>query len=150
MFQGRFEHTIDDKGRLAVPSPFRRRLAGEDSAEATVVVTISDQCLSAYALPEWEGKLAQIGKLNQFDPKVMAFKRIFVGCAQECLIDKAGRILVPQDLRRDAGIEKDCVIVGQIEKFEIWAGERWQRAFSQLSDQVGAIYASLASSGISL
>ena len=65
MFQGRFEHTIDDKGRLAVPSPFRRRLAGEDSAEATVVVTISDQCLSAYALPEWEGKLAQIGKLNQ-------------------------------------------------------------------------------------
>jgi MraZ protein len=150
MFQGRFEHNLDDKGRVAVPSAFRKKLGGEESAEATVIVTISDQCLAAYPMPEWEAKLAQIAKLNQFDPKVMAFKRIFVGCAQECPIDKAGRILVPADLRRDAGIERECLFVGQIEKFEIWGAERWRRSFDKLSDQVGAIYASLAETGIQL
>ena len=151
MFQGRFEHSLDDKGRLAVPSPFRKRLGDtEGMGEASVIVTISDQCLAAYPMPEWEQKLTAIAKLNQFDPKVMAFKRVFVGCAQECNVDKAGRILVPADLRRDAQIERECVIVGQMEKFEIWAADRWQRSFSQLTDQVGAIYASLASFGVSL
>jgi MraZ protein len=152
VFQGRFEHSLDDKGRLAVPSPFRKRLGGDGdaAAECSVIVTISDQCLAAYPMPEWEQKLAAIAKLNQFDPKVMAFKRVFVGCAQECNVDKAGRILVPADLRRDAQIVRECVIVGQMEKFEIWAADRWQRSFSQLTDQVGAIYASLASFGVSL
>ena len=151
MFQGRFEHNLDDKGRLAVPSAFRKKLGPEtDGGEATVFVTISDQCLAAYPQAEWEAKLGQIAKLNQFDPKVMAFKRIFVGCAQECPLDKGGRILIPSDLRRDAQIERECVVLGQIEKFEIWSAERWQRSFHQLSDQVGAIYASLAEHGIQL
>lgn len=149
MFQGRFEHNLDDKGRMAVPSSFRKRLGGEDQ-EGTVVVTISDQCLAAYPLSEWEVKLSQIAKLNQLDPRVMAFKRIFVGCAQECPVDKAGRILVPADLRRDAGIDRAAVVVGQIDKFEIWSQERWNRNFAQLTDQVGAIYASLADTGIQL
>lgn len=149
MFQGRFEHNLDDKGRMAVPSSFRKKLGGEDQ-EATVVVTISDQCLAAYPLAEWDVKLSQIAKLNQLDPRVMAFKRIFVGCAQECPVDKAGRILVPADLRRDAGIDRAAVVVGQIDKFEIWSQERWNRNFAQLTDQVGAIYASLADTGIQL
>jgi len=149
VFQGRFEHNLDDKGRMAVPSSFRKRLGGEDQ-EGTVVVTISDQCLAAYPLSEWEVKLSQIAKLNQLDPRVMAFKRIFVGCAQECPVDKAGRILVPADLRRDAGIDRAAVVVGQIDKFEIWSQERWNRNFAQLTDQVGAIYASLADTGIQL
>ena len=149
MFQGKFEHTLDDKGRLAIPSPFRRKL-GADSADTTLMVTISDQCLAAYPMAEWEQKLAAITKLNQLDPRVMAFKRIFIGCAQECPLDKAGRILIPADLRRDAQIDKDCVLVGQLEKFELWGAERWQRSFDQLTDQVGAIYASLADFGIQI
>lgn len=150
VFQGKFEHTLDDKGRLAVPSPFRRLLGAEDASESSVVVTISDQCLAAYPETEWQGKLAAIAKLNQLDPRVMAFKRIFIGCAQECAVDKAGRILVPEGLRRDAGIEKECVVIGQLEKFEIWSAERWSRSFNQLTDQVGAIYASLADFGVQI
>jgi len=149
VFQGRFEHALDDKGRLAVPSALRRRLV-EDGGETTIIITISDQCLAAYPMGEWETKLAQIAKLNQFEPRVMAFKRIFVGCAQECLLDKAGRILIPHDLRRDAGIERDCVVIGQIEKFELWSAERWQRSFNQLTDQAGSIYAALADRGIQI
>ncbi len=150
MFQGKFEHTLDDKGRLAVPSPFRRKLGGEDVEGLALVVTISDQCLAAYPMAEWDAKLAIIAKLNQFDTKVMAFKRVFIGCAQECPIDKAGRILIPQDLRRDARIERDCVIVGQLEKLEIWSAERWQSSFNQLADSVGSIYESLANTGINI
>ncbi len=149
MFQGRFEHALDDKGRLAVPASLRRRLV-EDGGETTIIVTISDQCLAAYPMSEWEQKLTQIGRLNQFEPRVMAFKRIFVGCAQECLLDKAGRVLIPADLRRDAGIERDCVVIGQLEKFEIWSAERWQRSFNQLTDQAGSIYAALADRGIQI
>jgi MraZ protein len=150
LFQGKFEHTLDDKGRLAIPSPFRKKLGNEESGEAVLMVTISDQCLAAYPLPEWEEKMAKIAKLNQFDPKVSAFKRIFVGCAQECMIDKAGRILVPADLRRHAGLERDAVVVGQLEKIEIWGTERWQANYNQLTDQVGSVYASLADFGIQI
>jgi MraZ protein len=151
VFQGKFEHTLDDKGRMAVPSPFRRRLGDEDSeAGATVVVTISDQCLAAYPLEEWAKKVEIIGKLNQLNPDVMAFKRFFIGSAQECPVDKGGRILLSADLRRHAGLEKDCMVVGQLDKFEIWSTERWNKTFAQLSDQVATIYGSMAGFGISL
>ncbi len=150
MFQGKFEHTLDDKGRLAVPSPFRKRLSENESDDVALMVTISDQCLAAYPLAEWNLKLAAVARLNQFDPKVMAFKRVFIGCAQECAIDKAGRIQLPQDLRRDAGLEKDCIVLGLLEKIEIWSAERWQRSFNQFTDQAGQIYASLAEAGITI
>lgn len=150
MFQGKFEHTLDDKGRLAIPSPFRKRLGETEAEDVALMVTISDQCLAAYPMAEWQQKLAAVARLNQFDPKVMAFKRIFIGCAQECVIDKAGRIQLPQDLRKDAGLDKDCVVLGQLEKIEIWAEDRWRRAFNQFTDQAGAIYASLAEAGITI
>lgn len=151
MFQGKFEHSVDEKGRMAIPAPFRKKLAtGDDSEEINVYVTISDQCLAAYTASEWSTKMAQISKLNQFDPKVMAFKRIFVGCAQECPVDKAGRILLPADLRKNMRIDRDCVVIGQIEKFEIWSTERWNDSYNQLSDQVATVYASLAEFGIQI
>lgn len=151
MFQGKFEHTVDDKGRIAIPAPFRKKLqADPENEDVSVYVTISDQCLAVYSSDEWASKIAQIAKLNQFDPKIMAFKRIFVGCAQECSIDKAGRILLPTDLRRDLKIDRNCVVVGQIEKFEIWSAERWNDSYNQLSDQVASVYASLAEFGIQI
>jgi len=151
MLQGRFEHNLDDKGRVAVPSAFRRSTFDESTETGNLVyITISDQCLAAYPKAEWDRKITQIGALNQLDPRVLAFKRIFVGCAQECQIDKAGRILIPQDLRRDAGIEREIVLVGQIDKFEIWSRDRWDRTFPQMTDQLGGIYQSLADLGIQL
>ena len=149
MFQGRFEHTIDEKGRLAIPSAFRKRLMG-DADEGTVMLTIWDQCLAAFPLHEWEAKLTAISKMNQLDPKVSLLKRLFVGCAHECQIDKAGRILVPHELRRDAQLDKNCVILGQIEKFEIWSAEKWHQTFNQLADQVGDVFAALAGSGVQI
>ena len=150
MFQGRFEHNLDDKGRMAIPAPFRKQLADDAEQSAGVVVTISDQCLVAYPPATWQAKVEQISRLNQLDPKVTAFKRLIIGCAQDCPVDKAGRILVPQDLRRDAQIDREAVVVGQIDKFEIWSASRWQDSFAAMSDQVGAIFASLADQGVQL
>lgn len=151
MFQGKFEHSVDEKGRMAIPAPFRKKLGHNDESEdINVYVTISDQCLAAYTAAEWSMKMAQISKLNQFDPKVMAFKRIFVGCAHECPVDKAGRILLPADLRKNMRIDRECVVIGQIEKFEIWSTERWNDSYNQLTDQVATVYAALAEFGIQI
>jgi MraZ protein len=91
-----------------------------------------------------------LAKLPQFDARVTAFKRLFIGCAQECPIDKAGRILVPMDLRRDVNLQKDCVVIGQLDKIEIWAAERWHTCFNEMADQAGSISAALSEFGIPL
>ncbi len=150
MFQGKFEHGLDEKGRLAVPASFRGELGACEDTEAEVIITISDRCLAAYPTSAWSQHLEMIGKLNPFDKQVIAFKRIFVGHAQKCQIDKAGRVNLAPALRQYAGIKKECVIIGQLEKFEIWAEEAWNDTFANMTDQVGAIYAALAEHGIQL
>jgi len=155
LFRGRFFHTIDDKGRVAIPSRFRDLLlsAKETSASkdnTTLVITNTEHCLAAYPLDEWQILEQRIATLPQFDPKVAAFRRIFIGCAQECTIDSTGRILIPSDLRNDAGIEKEITFVGQLQKFEIWSTSRWNQMFQQGSDQFTQIATELASRGIGL
>ena len=148
MYQGRFDHNLDEKGRVAIPKGFRKILDG--SPEASVVVTVADQCLSAFSKEAWAEKVEKIQALNQIDPNVISFKRIFIGCAHECPIDKAGRILLPPDLRAHAMIQRSCVFVGQIDKFEIWSDSLWQNNFAGLSDQMGSILGQLSSQGVSL
>lgn len=149
MFRGRFEHTLDDKGRLAVPARFRDILLGQNDS-ATLIITKFENCLAAYTMAEWELLEQKIMKLPQFDAKVAAFKRVFIGCAQECPLDRSGRILVPAELRRDADIGQDCIIIGQISKFEIWSKQRWDAIFSEASDQFQQLSSSLAAHGIVL
>lgn len=149
MFRGRFEHTIDDKGRLAIPAKFRQDVLG-DSDEGSVIVTNFDRCLSAYPLREWEALETKLASLPQFDPKVVAFQRYFISGATECPIDKAGRILIPQNLRQLAGIERDCIIAGQLKKFEIWSAENWQREFACIADQFGGITETMSGFGVTL
>ena len=149
MFRGRFEHSLDDKGRLAIPARFRD-LIGKDEGPGTLVVTNSEGCLAAYPIKEWEELEKKIAKLPQFDPKVAAFKRYVIGCAQECNVDKAGRILIPSDLRKDAKIDRDCIILGQLTKVEIWSAERFEGMFHEVSDQFTNISMSLADMGIEL
>lgn len=150
LFQGKFEHTIDEKGRLALPAALRRLLSGDDLGGVSVILTIADGCLAAYSRQEWQKKAETSAKPAQFDARVAAFKRLFLGCAQDCPIDKAGRILVPMDLRRDAKLQKDCVVIGQLDKIEMWAAERWRSCFNEMADQVGSISAALSEFGIPL
>ena len=94
--------------------------------------------------------LEAIGKMSSLDKNVVAFKRVFVGHAQECPVDKAGRVLVPAELRRYADIERECVIIGQLEKFEIWSASRWEQSFAEISDSLEGICEAMAASGLEL
>lgn len=133
MFRGRFDHSLDDKGRLAIPSRYRELLVDANDV-ATIVVTNFDRCLCAYSLKEWEKLEKKVAELPQFDPKVLAFQRYFISGAVELTVDKAGRVLIPANLREFCGISRDCVIVGQLTKFEIWPSDKWQEVFNGLSD----------------
>ena len=149
MFRGRFEHSLDDKGRIAIPARFRDIIL-DGNERASLVITTTDHCLAAYRLTDWEILEKKIATLSQFDPKVSAFKRVIIGCAQECEFDRAGRILIPQDLRRDAGIERDCVVVGQINKIEIWSDGAWKKMLAESSDQFSHIAQSLFQAGVEI
>ena len=129
MFRGRYEHTIDAKGRLSVPSKFREILATYD--DDRLIVTNFDTCLWAYPVAEWKRVEEKVAALPQFKPEVKALQRFFISAAVECPIDPNGRIVVPTSLRRYAGLMKDVVLVGMTKRIEIWARERWQKVFEQ-------------------
>ena len=123
MFMGEYNHTVDAKGRLIVPSKFREQL-GEDF----VVTRGLDGCLSVYANDEWTVLEAKLHALPYTNPAARKLTRFLVASAATCEVDKQGRILLPAILREFAGIEKDSVLVGVGSRIEIWSKERWLEA----------------------
>lgn len=127
MFMGRYNHTVDPKGRLSIPAKYREVLG-----EEFVVSKGMDGCLFVYAEDDWkvfEGKLASLPLINQ---EARQFARFFLSGAQYVTVDKQGRILVPQDLRDFAGLEKDVVLAGMGSRIEIWSLEKWEENSSQV------------------
>ena len=134
IFRGRFEYTIDPKGRVNIPSRFREQLS--DTGLETVVITNYSGCLYAYPAGEWERieeKLAS--KVSSVNRKKNAFVRFFVGGAVEVTPDKQGRILIPPSLRSYAGLDKEVVILGMPNRFEIWDRERWDVEVSRFEKE---------------
>ncbi len=119
MFMGEYEHSIDAKGRIIVPAKFR-----EDLGEEFVVTLGLDGCLFAYPKNEWQTFASELGKLPG-TKEARQLQRYFFGKAAACEADKQGRILIPAVLRECAGLEKDIVFVGVLNKIEIWSKERW-------------------------
>lgn len=120
MFMGTYEHGLDAKGRVIVPAKLREGLG-----EAFVVTLGLDGCLFAYPMEEWE---CFVNKLKELPGTKEARKlqRYFLAGAALCEPDKQGRILIPTSLREQAGLSKDIVFVGVLQKIEIWSRERWQ------------------------
>ncbi len=125
VFKGTYHHRIDTKGRLPVPAAFRRALA--DKGAGTLVVTLIDQCLAAWPPAEWARLEAQLGALPAFSKPVKALTRLLVSRATDCEIDVQGRIRLPPLLRQSAGIERDAVVIGVLNRFELWSPERRAR-----------------------
>lgn len=126
MFRGRFEHTIDSKGRLSIPSRFRETL--NERYDARLVVTNYDGCLIAYPHAEWQKLEERISTLPEFKRDTRAFLRFFYSSATDCSIDRLGRILIPQPLRDYAKLEKDVVLIGALKIVEIWSKDVWDKA----------------------
>ncbi|MCI5586139.1 MAG: division/cell wall cluster transcriptional repressor MraZ [Lachnospiraceae bacterium] len=123
MFMGEYNHTIDTKGRLIIPSKFREALGDE-----FVVTKGLDGCLFVYDNEEWqnfEGKLKTLPLTNK---DARQFVRFFLAGAAAVEVDKQGRILLPSVLREFAGLEKEVVLVGVASRVEIWSKEKWESA----------------------
>lgn len=118
---GEFQHNIDTKGRIIVPSKFRDQLG-----DSFVVTRGLDQCLFVYPMEEWSILEEKLKKLPLTKKDARAFTRFFFSGAVECEIDKQGRINIPQSLRNYAGIEKECVVIGVSNRIEIWSSEQWE------------------------
>ena len=129
MFRGWFEHTVDGKGRVSIPSRFREILS--DKYSETLVLTNLDRCLVAYPQEEWDVLERKVAALPQLKKGVKAFQRFFVSGATECPLDRQGRILLPPTLRDYADLKKDIVLVGMLKKIEIWSKARWEEIFRQ-------------------
>ena len=128
MFRGRYEHTIDAKGRTSVPSRYRDVLAG--MGERRIILTNAlDKCLNAYAMPKWIEFEDKIAKLPRFDPAVQQLKRIYVSGAVECEIDDSGRVLIPPTLREYAELSKDVLWAGSGDYAELWDAKGWKKQF---------------------
>lgn len=146
MFRGRFEHAIDTKGRLSIPSRFRETLAAH--YDERLVMTNFDGCLWAYPVAEWLAVEQKIAALPQFKEEVKALQRVFVSGATECPIDKAGRILLPPTLRDYAGIERNVVLVGTTRRIELWAEARWKQIFAEAQGALAGMGDKLADLGL--
>ena len=145
VFIGRFFHSIDSKGRLSIPSQFRSILHQKYKTDK-IIVTSLDKSLSAYPISEWFAIQNELQKLPKFDPKVRRFKLLFISGATECSFDKQGRILIPPALREHAGLKKEVLIAGVIERFEIWDKKRWEEEmkaiagdFESITEKVGGL-----------
>ncbi|MEM7135390.1 MAG: division/cell wall cluster transcriptional repressor MraZ [Myxococcota bacterium] len=120
MFRGRYEHSIDAKGRTSVPSRFREVMSARDDSQV-VLTTGLDACLVAYPMGEWIQFEERLAALPQFDPEVVMLRRIYVSGAVECDIDKVGRLLIPAALRKHAGLKRDALWAGMGRHIELWS-----------------------------
>lgn len=122
MFIGTYQNSIDAKNRMIVPAKFRDELGFK------CVITLGiDNCLYIYTMDEWESFMEKLTKLPTTDAKARRFSRNFTGSAEECEIDRQGRVTIPQKLRSRVGIIKDLVTIGCSSKIEVWARDEFER-----------------------
>ncbi|MFA5135419.1 MAG: division/cell wall cluster transcriptional repressor MraZ [Patescibacteria group bacterium] len=122
MFIGEYQHAVDEKGRLAVPIKFRVELA-----KGAVVTRGLDSCLFLYPQKDWEVLADKLSKLPISKANTRAFARLMLAGAMDCEIDKQGRIILPDYLRKYAAIRKKVVVAGLYNRLEIWDEAAWEK-----------------------
>jgi MraZ protein len=125
LFRGRYEHSIDAKGRTSVPSRFREVMTAQGDSKL-VLTTGLDACLVAYPMAEWIAFEDRLSMLPQFDADVVTLKRIYVSGAVECDVDKVGRLLIPAALRKHARLKRDALWAGMGAYIELWSKEAFE------------------------
>lgn len=143
MFMGQYNHTIDAKGRLIVPSKFRELLGDE-----FVVSKGMDGCLFVYANEDWTAFEQKLTSLPLINKEARKFARFFLAGASQVEVDKQGRILIASNLREFAGLDKDVVLVGVGSRIEIWSLEKWEGM--NFDDDMDDISATMESLGLTI
>ena len=141
-FRGLYEHTIDAKGRTSVPARFRDALSCEGEAQLVVTTAFDGSAsdgeglhLHVYPLKAWEAFEAKLAQRSPSEVGVRQIYRTYVANAVDIEIDKLGRILLPPNLRKWGGLEKEIVWVGQLNRMELWSKARWEKASNAALDE---------------
>lgn len=143
MFIGEYNHALDNKGRIIMPSKFRDSLGYE-----FVMTKGLDNCLFVYPKEEWKVLEEKLRSLPLTNKDARAFVRFFFSGASECNLDKQGRVLIPSNLRSHSKLEKDAVIIGVSSRLEIWSNEEWQEYNEDDSLSYDSIAEKMAELGI--
>ena len=133
MFYGEFEHSIDRKGRLIIPSKFRE-VFKENYVERFFVTRGLDTCLFVFAEDEWKKQESRFRSLPFTSAEARNFNRLYFSGACEVTCDRQGRILVPPYLKEFARIKNDVMVVGVSSRMEIWSKELWREFYSSTKD----------------
>lgn len=132
-FRGCFEHSIDDKGRISIPSAYRQIL--QQHAVTGLVLTnyICDgaRCIEAYTEPEWRNLELRLERRSRFDPQVKRLENYYLARAVHCPLDGSGRINLPPHLRSYAGLGREAVFAATIRGFRIWDKRVWELIFNE-------------------
>ena len=143
MFLGEYEHSVDTKGRIAVPAKFRPQL------ETGLVVTRGfERCLQVYPGEAWQSLSERVSGLSLGHAEARQLRRLLFASAFDTELDRQGRILVPAALREYAGIDEVAIMAGMNTYFEIWAKDAWEATLAGIADESAAIAATMASLGI--
>ncbi len=143
MFMSEYNHTVDAKGRLIIPSKFRELLG-----EEFVVSKGMDGCLFVYANEDWNAFEQKLTSLPLINKEARQFARFFLAGAAQVELDKQGRILLPANLREFAGLDKDVVLVGVGSRIEIWSREKWESVTEQ--DNMDEITSAMEALGLTI
>lgn len=143
MFIGEYRHTIDSKKRMALPAKFRRELG------KTVIITRGfENCLIVYPQKEWKIMSDKLGKLPTSQKEARGFARIMLAGAMEVNLDKLGRILIPEYLKKYANLKRNVRVCGIFNRLEIWDAKKWETYRGKMEKEVDGLAAKLKELGI--
>ncbi|MGI9667991.1 MAG: division/cell wall cluster transcriptional repressor MraZ [Acidimicrobiia bacterium] len=143
MFLGEYSHSLDEKGRVVMPSKFRVGLAG-----GCVLTKGQERCLYVFPTDRWDEEASQVLKLPRTDRRARNYSRSFFASASDQALDRSGRCQVPEPLRQYAGLTKDVTVVGVADRIEIWDTETWQTIATEADDYYADIEEVLSEDGI--
>lgn len=143
MFLGEYEHNLDDKGRLAIPARFRDALG-----DGVVITRGFDRCLMGFPRDTWEKLAQQVSNLSLGQGDARNLRRLLFSGASDVVLDRQGRILIPQNLREYAELGEQAIVAGLNTHFEIWSGARWREVLDALDVNAGAFAEQLAALGL--
>ncbi len=140
MFRGEYSLSLDAKGRLAIPSRYRERLVEDCGGKLIVTISLLERCLVVYPYPRWQRIEDELKDLPALDQQAQAINHLLIGHAVDCDMDSNGRVLLSQALRKFAGLDKRIMMVGQVDKFEIWDDGGWNRRRDELLNGVPQLH----------
>ncbi|RZD16484.1 MAG: division/cell wall cluster transcriptional repressor MraZ [Candidatus Acididesulfobacter guangdongensis] len=146
MLSGRYVHSIDDKGRIKLPLKIKEALLSNYN-DTNLVITNLDKCLVVYPVEEWRKLEEKALKLPSMQKDVLEFLRYFFSGGLELELDSQDRFLIPSSLRSSGGLNKEAMIVGIINKFEIWDKGLWDNNFENAKANFETISATMSQIG---